>query len=250
MGKDPVAGANRRPLLVEFTGLPGAGKTTIARALLPELARAGYRCVVPGRLGAPPEAAPEGSSTLGKLGTLGGLISVSAGNPSAFFRTLAYAWGVAPKNLVTLRRMKTLLVRLRLIQGAMGADCDLVVLDQGLIQNVWSITAAGEPPERERGLRPLVESLLVELSPLIVLVDIDVERAVERIGGRPTMDSRFDRMPAARAAALLERHREILERIVRRAVALPTVRCLRVDGGRPPEENVPLVMEQVTTALR
>ncbi len=251
MAQNAVAREGRRPLLVEFTGLPGAGKTTIARAVLPELARAGYRCVVPGRLGDPPEAVPEGSSVwLGKLGTLSGLISVSLRNPVVFFRALAYAWSAAPRSLVTVRRMKTLLCRLSVIEGAMDADCDLVVLDQGLIQNVWSITAAGDPPKDERGLRPLVERLLSGFSPLLVLVDIDVERAVERIGDRPTMDSRFDRMPAGRAAALLGRHGAVLERIVRCAAELPTIRCLRVDGGRPPTANVPLILDEIRNARR
>lgn len=236
------------PLLVEFTGLPGAGKTTITRAVLSELATTGYNCFDLSALGTPEAIEKKEGRLFSKLKTFYYFASSCVNHKRIALNVLLYALQVTPLSIVSLQRVVTLLLRLDLIKTMMSDSYDLIVLDQGLIQNIWSITATGNPPANNKYLVRLLKSILDETSPAIILVDVDVELAMERINHRLTMRSRFDKMLPDKAADLLAEHKNVFNQVVNCAAQLKGTCYLNVNGSRPIEKNVTLVVQFIERA--
>lgn len=220
---------DRGPLTVEFVGLPGAGKTTMADRISAELEGRGWRCA--GRL-----------PLLGEdLGGLERAVRRTATLLRGWHRT-----GAALSYLVSTRTRSRVGAHwaLRLStwplqwQAARRAGVDYVILDWGLLQNTWATTIGGRFGDGTASSR-LLRRLLGTGAPryAIVYFDIDVEGSLARIGQRNNRGWRFDGMEVERARRLLTIHRPHMERLVEQAVELTGAPLCRVDAHRPIEEN-------------
>ena len=226
------------PVFVEFTGLPGSGKTTIGKAVLLELARMDYRCFSNGTLSNPETSIrpKEARRLFNKLETFNSLISSCITHKYVAANALMCALHTRPLSLVSFGRAADLLIRLNLIKKVMDDNYDLIIFDQGVIQYIWSIAATDKPPSDKYLIR-LLKRILNEISLAIVLVDIDVDMAVERINNRPTTSSRFDRMSSNQAGKLLAKQRDFFKQFVNWSVELNDIRYLAVDGSHPIKKN-------------
>lgn len=229
------------PLIIEFIGLPGAGKTTITQHVLVELRTAEYRCFSLNNLNNPETIEKRKGGVLSKLKTFFGFLSASVVYKRIAINAFKYSLHVTPFSFSNFRRAVVLVIRLNEIRSILKGNYDLVVLDQGLIQNIWSIAAAGDTPKDNKYLDRLLESVLDSFPSYIIYVDVGAETAMERIKLRRTMRSRFDRMSTDQAKTLLARHKELFEHIVNTLNKFPETGFLFVDGQQSIEQNVSLI---------
>lgn len=238
------------PIIVEFTGLPGAGKTTIARGVVAALTSKGYNCFSSKSLYHREVVKPKRFRLLfRKLEVLYHLIFCLVRYHLVTQNAVRYAIQVAPLNLAGYRRILMLVTRLELISKVISAGYDFLVFDEGVVQNIWSMAITGNPPSSEP-LTRLLETVLDEMTLAIILVDTDIDAAVRRIEDRATSHSRLDRMSPDQATELLSIHGRQFERIVNCAVEIKKADCLRVKGSRPAEDNVVAVADFVDDLRR
>lgn len=227
-----------QPRLVEFVGLPGAGKTTIAQRVIQELTDSGHRCFGLSRLDTPEGLQKEAGGFYDKLRSAGYCALSCIVHRKIAKDALLYGVHVEPFNIISLRRVFRFMVRLKSVTKLANGSYDMVILDQGIMQDIWSIAASGHPPSDDTYLERLINSILDRLSLLVVVIDIDVEKAIQRIARRQTMRSRFDRMPVNQAEALLNRHKDVFTQIVKVVRRCKRAECLSVSGDLPVDQNV------------
>jgi hypothetical protein len=230
----------RAPLLIEFVGLPGAGKSKTARLVLERLRRDGIAC---------------GDADV----RVAGFRRWVHGVRFALFcvarwrlvvAAARYGLGVRPRIGERGRHLRALLIAAFSLRLHRARPLDVVVLEQGVLQDVWSLSVPGTPPPR-RLLETLLAALLEELDGSLALVylEADTTTALQRIASRRGRKSRFDRMPASEARRLLVPLSAHLEEIVECAVRITRVLCRRVDANAAPSERCVQVMAFVQSLL-
>ena len=130
----------------------------------------------------------------------------------------------------------------------MNDDYDFIILDQGLIQSIWSIAVTGQQPSNGEYLERVLDSILDEIPLFVIMVDIETELAIDRIVSRPTMRSRFDRMLPSQAEAILSKHKEMFSQIVDSADTFRDTGYLNVNGSQPVNRNVSLIVPFIEQA--
>jgi hypothetical protein len=72
----------------------------------------------------------------------------------------------------------------------------VLVLDQGFLQDLWSILIAGKSRTAEtRELADLLTLLYYDIDTKVVVIEVDPSTAATRVAGRTHGDSRFDGLP-------------------------------------------------------
>lgn len=193
-------------LVVEFCGLPGSGKSTIAMHTRNAIATRGLSCdVVDAGISA--SAARQRrvalrlrsslrESTRHPLSTLDAASRIAAsGQESPRDAMAVLAQWLAVRDLV---------VRARRSGG-------LHLLEEGMLQTLWTLLlrARNDPSRRLWRSSPLGSR-----SDLIVMVDTPVTLVQGRLEARESRHSRTQRLPAGLLRPELDRGRELLERLV------------------------------------
>jgi thymidylate kinase len=236
------------PLVVEFIGLPGAGKTTIARFVIEELTNSGYRCFGLSTLSNPETVEKKRGGLTNKLKTLYSVALSCVFHKQIALDAVSYALHLKPLNLASLHRVIALLVRLDFMRTMMNSNYDLIILDQGLIQYIWSMGTIGGSPTNDKYLEQLLQDVLDEVSLLVILVDVEVGLAVERINNRSTMRSRFDRFSTRQAETLLVKHKNVLTRIVDFVEKFKGTVYMDVSGNQAIKKNVSIIVPFIERA--
>lgn len=174
------AGRNSRaaPVLVELFGTPGAGKTTLVHAAgLPGL-------LTNARLSAAWRRRPAPQKAVVLAGT------VLSAAVTARAAQLAVRAPLASRD--SLSRLARLVAKSHWVR----VQTDGLLLEEGFLQDLWSILySAGKLEPERKLLRPLIRSLYDGLDARIVHIDVDPETAVSRIAARAHGKSRFDGLP-------------------------------------------------------
>jgi thymidylate kinase len=237
-----------QPLLVEFIGVPGAGKTTIAQVAIENLNASGYRCFGLSTLDKPETKEKLKGGILSKLRTTFQFALSCIIYPRIAIDALRFVMQVKPVNFNTIQRYILFMARLKFFSSLIEEDFDFIILDQGLIQYIWSIAVSGEEPTSDRYLAQLVNSLLDEMPLFVILVDIETELAIERIVNRPTMRSRFDRMAPSMAEVWLSTHKEVFSKIIESTGEFKSTGYLNVSGDQPVNTNIGLIIPFIQQA--
>ncbi|GAB2651792.1 P-loop NTPase family protein [Kribbella swartbergensis] len=193
-------------LVVELCGLPGAGKSTLAGALIPELARHGH-------------AVRAGASTIAP--TVGATRRILVKASLALAETLAHpkfsAACVAaiartrqPSFADLLRCSVQWIVTQRLLRSA-RREPGVRVVDEGVLQALWSIGLRGNP---EPVLRTLASSQVWAGPDLVVVVAVPVEVVAERLASRGSRHARTQFLDPVGQRTELEYGERLLDRIV------------------------------------
>lgn len=212
----------------ELVGLPGAGKSTLVRALLARLTAQGKTCGhrdLVGRLGS--SRAAHYARLIGFTLTQGRFVAA----------TLRLAAAVTPPTRARLRFASRLAVWPYRLSVARARGFDMVVLDQGILQSAWCVLLEGSLEEQaslEEALGEVLAGCRADFA--FISVDLDVRSAASRIEARGPMAAPFDR-GREETLRLLTEHHEQLEKVVAAGVRVTGAPHLRIDGSRPLAEN-------------
>lgn len=211
-----------------MVGLPGAGKTTLAKALLAGLTERGKSCgerELIGRLGS------------SRAGHYARLLGFTLGRGSYVLATMRLAAAVKPPTRARLRFASRLAVWPYRLSVARARGFDTVVLDQGILQSAWCVLLEGSL-EKQAPLEEALGEVLAgcQADFAFISVDLDVTSAASRIDARGPMAAPFDR-GRQETLRLLAEHRDHLDQVVAAGVRVTGAPHLRIDGSRPPAEN-------------
>lgn len=202
------------PIIIEMTGLPGAGKTTLSNAIIAKLKEKGF-CI------------PDSEFLRKKR-------SFKLTHPSKVIKYLHFFifclqewdWVIAVLKYshqmkpFKRDRLKFSFVFLRtyyFLQRIINEKkyYDWIVLEEGLIQNLWAITIYGNSTKNLKPLLTLLKMIKKELPFVVIDVQIDVPTAINRIKNRSYGSGRFDRMELTKAEELLLIHEKHLLEIIK-----------------------------------
>lgn len=236
-------GIIKKPVLVEFNGLPGSGKTTVANLLFNKLEAAGYN--VDQR---------ENTYLINRLGSLGRKWRMlKSGGVILPWRLFAFYLSIEPLRLDRLHQIKRIYawtssyVRL---YGEGGRGWDVVIVSEGFVQAVVSAVFL-DKFGKKRDLQDLL-SYFLEKNFNIVIVDcvIDESVASERILSRQGTKGRFDQMAVTNLEGNLQRHNRNLEIVRRNLRYMGCPETVKIDMHRSAEENCELVFHIVERKFR
>jgi hypothetical protein len=180
-----------RTIVVEFVGMPGAGKTTISSIVVDELRQQGYICPMLAELD--PWLTARGIGRLPPRNRLTRLmlhsklsyLVAACRHPVLYASALRHALSVRPLNRDSLRASKSPFEFLDLSTTIAGSNrFDFVIFDQGMVQSTCTISICGDicPQQAHVGH---VASLIKNMDRyLVILAKITPEIALERIRGR------------------------------------------------------------------
>lgn len=216
-----------RPLILEFVGLPGAGKTSVAERLIALLRSRGVACadrqlVFPG--------SPSRAVRYARLAAF------AARHPRILLSSLAYALTVRPVTSERLRCALTLLIWAHRLKLPRTRRFPLVLLHEGLVHNAWCVLLRGEL-RSETVQRAAVRSALscIGLPFAFVYLDVGLDVAIERVGTRSTTPL-FNQSNRQESQRLLVAHGPHLKRIFEHALEVTGAPHIRIDASRPMDE--------------
>ena len=236
---------SQNPLVVEFVGLPGSGKTTVSHLVTSKLKAKGIKIV------SREEILREWHQKKA-LQKLLKLLSSNSNQWNILRKSLAFAAQVKPINLQSFLRAGKVFVNVKRNDDVVRAgNCQIILLEQGLLQTVWSVVITGSIPQLGYPKRAMT-ALFDNRSIAIVNCKIDLNTAVFRIKNRPRKkkkDSYFDLMDSKQVHYLLTKYFPYLQEIVNYAQTAK-MPILEVDGSLTIEENSEKIVNWIVILLK
>lgn len=237
-----AAGAVRREvLLVELVGLPGAGKTTVARATAARLRAMGLRVaeddLPPMDLG----------RRLARYARFAGYCLV---HPRLVGAVARYTMASRPWSWSRLPFALEVLLHTFGAVECRRSGADVVLVSQGGLQAISSITVRGSHPAR-RHLARLVE-VLIDGSErrLVAHVELDPLQTTTRLRARLHGGSRLDSMSPDETVAQLGALAHLFSALSGALQTRIGEMFRALDGRLPPGENAAFLADWVTEQLR
>ncbi len=255
---------NSRPIVVEFAGMMGSGKSTIVSLVIKELNRRGYRC--PSQKQVASWMSESGfNNSLESPGILEKLKYYSVVSyllaalrfPVIAFKSYRFALSVQPQNRdswrVSRAPMNWMGIHKKYTQNA---PYDVIIFEEAAIQysndvplyaNQFSSSAQKE----------LISQLIGTDNHVVVFLKIDADTVLERIKGRKT-ESHCENMPSWIFENETEDYQRqkathainIFESTLRHLKALIPHSLIELDSLQEPKENAALVVEFIDKLLQ
>jgi adenylate kinase len=186
----PRRDRHRRPLLVEFFGLPGCGKTTLARSVAEELRSQGQDVVV---------ADDAISADVAPVARISRRLRL-ASHATLMGRTSVAKVASLTSGQRSYRDAAALAVQWLSIQELFARNvAEIGLFQEGVLQTLWSM---GLRADR----RPILPDDAAWLRPgVVVVVDAPVDTLVSRLASRGSSHSRTQRLSSDAAHAELMR---------------------------------------------
>lgn len=184
---------------LEFAGLPGAGKTTVASLLKRELESLGHETITNGDLSSYVQAT-RGLGVPRRYAHNFRALAMWVTSP----RRMRHLWGAFRSDDPTYayRRLKYLTSRV-VAQEALSRGGECFILDQGLYQNLWALC---RPLEMQApGVFERLTGALADFLPdLCVILTVSPETAISRMKSRSGQGCELDRKPSREVEQLFE----------------------------------------------
>ncbi|WP_421693400.1 AAA family ATPase [Aestuariivirga sp.] len=210
--------SQRRDPIIEFVGVPGAGKSTIARAL---------REIYPGLLGPQVPRAPfraDARLLAAAAGLFLSLRPLAANDPNRFAKLIEAHY---------------------VYQHGLAAP---LLLEQGLVQRLWSAVADRTRYSPER-LAAFARLLAGAGPDVIIWVSVRPEVAAARIHARPRGNSRYERMDEAEIIRRLGPAAELYATLVSLYRQHSPAAILELSSDEPVAANVERAAQFLRRAL-
>ena len=215
--------------IVEWVGLPGAGKTTVSQAAYLKLQAQDVPVLLRQEI-------LDQWARKSKVKKLLQLRPESLNHWDILRSSVLFAMRVKPLNFQSFLRAWRVFSNIKRADiAAHTYNNSILLLDQGWIQEVWSACLSGTPPHAD-SLKPTMSPLFHKRKTLIVHCKVDIETALNRIKGRKTMESRFDLMETGEAHARLQKYHHYLQTIIDCARTF-NIPVLELDGSQPIEDQ-------------
>jgi glycosyltransferase involved in cell wall biosynthesis len=228
------------PVVIELVGLPGAGKSTIAREAALRLRADGLRV-------AEDDLPPLGASR--RLARYARCVFFCVRHPHLVQAVARYVASCGPLTRERLGFAKDLIAHAFAASEARRGEADVVLVSQGAAQAMWSL-GVGSGPVWITALRALIDGLR-EAGALnsVVAVDVAPGMAAARIAARTDGASRFDEVRDGDRRARLELESPRMAAITETLCDLLGERYARLDGRAPSTVNA-LALGRHTDAVR
>ena len=230
-----------KPLIVELVGLPGAGKTTISKQIALKLREQNLQIV----------SRDEILRRWQQENVFQKAIQLLPNNLNYWeilINSLAFSLQVKPINQQSFSRATKIFTNLRRNDlVTRSKDCEIILLDQGVLQEIWSASITGSPPHTKY-LKREMTPLFHNRSMAIIYCQIDIDSSLHRIQNRTTMKSRFDLMDSTTAYSLLKKYSSYLQEIVNcaRTCEIP---ILELDSSQTIESQSKKAVNWITNQL-
>jgi thymidylate kinase len=230
------------PLVLEFVGLSGAGKSTAAEVLLERLRQRGYHCAHRHMIGGQELPRADHFRRLGWY-----LLS----HPRVLQAAARLGIPATRQGSSRLREALRFHVWSYRLTLARKLGSDIVVLDQGVVQEAWGLMVRQTGWDRA-ALEVAVGDVIGQLQSRYALVYFEVDRptAARRIAARSHGESRFDQMTQTEMGQLLDQSAPLLRAMYDTTVRVLNLPSLIVDGSRPVEELVTEIASFAEARLR
>jgi thymidylate kinase len=200
-------------LTVELVGIPGAGKSRLARTLAAGLAERGVTVDQPQSALGP--TVPARRRIVRKVAAGGAAAVADATTTVRMARALVRTRQTGPGDLAA--RLVQWLVAQHVTTAA-GHRPGVSLLDEGVFQCLWSMGLRGDV---EPVLRALARSPRAALPDVLVVVEVAPEVALARLRARPSRHSRTQLLGEEEGLAELRHGEQLLTRIVDWATKQP-----------------------------
>ncbi|MBD2359253.1 AAA family ATPase [Tolypothrix sp. FACHB-123] len=229
------------PIVLEFIGLPGAGKTTVFQQVVAQLKQQGVSVAAGDQILRDWKHQPLWQR-------LWKLIPQTQNQWRILWQSLLLATQVKPTNWLSFSKAIKTYANLKRIDAiAQSQKEQLILLDQGLLQEIWSIGITGTTPDLE-DIRQELGLIFSQRSIAIVDFQINVETAIHRIKNRPTDQSRFDLMSQEAALQLLSQYAPYLQDIINCAQTFH-IPVLEIDSSLAVDEKTQNIVSWINNSL-
>ena len=233
---------NQTSLAVEFVGLPGAGKTTVSQKVGTRLRAEGIQLVMRNEVLEEWHQASNWKKLLQLFPAHLNHWHILISSLVLAFQVKPISWWSISKAIKTFSNIK------RNDTVAQTGDCQLLLLDQGPMQEAWSVMMAGTLSRSEYLKKEIM--LLADRRPTaIVYFKLDVDTAIFRIQKRPRKQNcPFDLMSPVKAHASLLNYFPYLQKIVEyaRDCGVPV---LEIDASSSIDEQSDEIVEWISNKV-
>ena len=248
-----------QPIVVEFVGMMGSGKSTITRLVLDELNRRGYQCpsqkkIVSWMAQSGFSNLPISSRILEKLcyySKFSYLISALR-YPLVALKSYRFAFSVSPQNRNSWQASRSSMNWMGIFNKYIrNSSYDAVVLEEGAIQYTLQIPLFGEQYS-SNAQKQLISSLLTNKNHLVVFLKIDAETAMKRIQGRAAASHhqgmlawQFEKETEDEQMRRANQAVSLFESLVKPLREVAPRSLIEIDTLKDPQENAALVVDSI-----
>lgn len=210
-------------MIVEFVGLPGAGKSYLARRLVETLQAQGMDASLPTAAVDETVSAPQRLARKTLLA-----VREALARPRLTSRAIRdVRAGVRTARKDSIGRSLQWLMTSRLLADARRRD-GIHIFEEGLLQAMWSVGIRGD-------VTPMIDSAGSTRPDLVVVVDAPPALVSGRLNARSSRHSRLQRLEGRAAEDELTRGAELLQRILDWWGSSPMIRVTNGDEAEEAE---------------
>jgi len=223
-----------KPIVIEFLGLPGAGKSTVCQQVTAILHQEGWHVLQRYDYYRWLQRCPWTVKV--KVHTCGYLKRFPI-----TLKILCYELMRPPLNRWSLRLARTLALHHAYFDEFIRATHpQLCLLDQWTLQSLWSIGVTHQETD-SAPVTTMAHTLITDAPHAYIYFHLPPEVAAHRVAHRPTGQSRFDQRPYQEIKAILRQSDQLFQAILF-AVEMQKRPLLRLDATQPVPDQVDQVI--------
>ncbi|MCC3145666.1 AAA family ATPase [Halanaerobium sp. Z-7514] len=223
------------PIIVEFIGKPGSGKTTTANKLIEMLEKHGYKC----------NKINYNKKRSNKF------VSIDILDNFLFFAFLAFKYysfffyiikfiienfkNPMSQKKQTIYLLKEIYLIETLLNKSMDADYDFLILDQGFLQSLWSVSIYNN--KNNIFYDNALKNFELIIPDILIYIDISNEIVFERMKNRDGYFSRFDCMDRKEIFNLLNENEQFFTDLIEKSKNIKNFNLITLNGLKSINSN-------------